>query len=65
MVCLISKDTLLVCLNPLKQVKAFGPTLDAEWIRDFNSRLNPLKQVKAFGRKITMSDKYKSEVLIP
>ena len=39
----------MTCLNPLKQVKSFGPDILA-WSAVVALRLNPLKQVKSFGR---------------
>ena len=37
-------------LNPLKQVKSFGPQILMWVVNVYTTGLNPLKQVKSFGQ---------------
>ena len=47
-------EPLLLCLNPLKQVKSFGlPAIQNSIVAKL-SRLNPLKQVKSFGQGLVI-----------
>ena len=55
-----------ICLNPLKQVKSFGPGGAGNVALTTQPGLNPLKQVKSFGQELKeQASGGMNEVLIP